>query len=674
VSAAAANLRRGPVFPHLEASFRLEEDLRGANPFDFTRADVQVSLAQPDGATVRLPAFFDGNAIWRVRYTPRAPGRYKVAGVTLNGRKARVSALTPGQWNVAVASGRPGGFVRRDPADYSRLAFDGDGSTYYPIGHNVAWQSGSGPDVPAQFARMKTVGENWSRVWMNHWDRKNLDWVPEQKIPPGDLSLDVARKWDAIVNAAEANGIRFQMTFQHHGQYSSSVNPNWGENPWNKANGGFLEKPDDFFTSEQARALTRAKYRYIIARYGYSPNVLAWELFNEVQFTDAARNKQHAAVAAWHREMAAFLRAQDPEKHLVTSSSDLDMPEDIFGAMDYLQPHAYPPDAVAAAQTARPSRYKKPIFYGEIGGQGDLNADTGEVLHAVLWGSLMSEASGAAQYWTWDAVVGNNLYGRFASATAFVRASGLADANPKMRTVEAGAETPGRGSVSFGPGAGWATAPGTVFTVSPQGTVAGAAEMPAYLQGRSNTAMFPRADFPLTLDTPATFTVRFRQSARAGAHPALLVDGQVVAEKEFPAGERDTALRGDTGVLTASLSAGRHTVRLENRGADWAVIDRITLTPYGPTLRLLAKAGPENAVLWARNTGAEGQPTIGKVILPAGLTAGRYRIVWWDTAAGRPISESLVTVKAGAPVAFTTPPIARDAAAFVRRVPPAVRK
>lgn len=669
-SVAPAGLRSGPVFPRLEASFQLKSPLSGANPFDYTQADVRVAVARPSGPPVTLPAFFDGGETWRVRYTPRAPGRYRVARVTLNGKPARVSGLAPAQWTVDRARGRPGGFVRRDAADPFRLAFDGDAATYYPVGHNVAWRSGGGqPDIPTQFTKMKAAGENWSRVWMNHWDNKNLDWPTGRKVAPGTLDLEVAKSWDRIVEAAEANGIRFQMTFQHHGQYSTAVNPNWGENPWNAANGGFLAKPEDFFTDARATAYTKAKYRYIIARWGYSPAVLAWELFNEVQFTDAARQKRHADIAAWHKAMAAFLRQQDPQRHLVTSSSDLDLPGDIFADMDYLQPHAYPPDVVAATQTARPSLYGKPIFFGEIGGSGDLMRDDGTILHAVLWSSLVSEASGAAQYWAWDAVERNNLYGQFRPLAGFLKATGLTALSSKMRAVSARTETGAQGSVSFGPGGGWGAAKQTRFAIAPDGTVEGVAGMPAFLQGKAHPELFASAEFPVELREPATFSVRFRQSAKAGARPVLLVDGAPAAEKEFPAADRDTDLSGEGAELSARVPAGRHTVRLVNTGADWAVIDRVTLTPYGATLRVLAKANADAAVLWVRNVAPGDAASAGGITLPAVLRPGRYRVLWWDTDAGKAMREDTAEVRAGNALTLKTPAVTRDVAAYVSRSP-----
>ena len=143
---------------------------------------------------------------------------------------------------------------------------------------------------------------------MDNWDGKNLDWPKPGAF--GQLSLSVAQKWDGIVAAAEQSGICFQMTLQHHGQYSSSVDPQWSGNPYNTANGGFLSNATQFFTNATAKALTKRKLRYAVARWGYSPAVMAWELFNEVQFTDAAQVGQWSIIGAWHDEMAQFIRSQ----------------------------------------------------------------------------------------------------------------------------------------------------------------------------------------------------------------------------------------------------------------------------------------------------------------------------------------------------------------------------
>jgi len=683
------------TYPKVEVRFELP-DVKG-NPFDYTENDVLVTFTTPDGRSVRVPAFFDGGKTWRVRYTPTTSGRHTISNVTLNGTPAQPDKLDRREFDV-TGSPQPG-FVRRDPKDRTRFVFD-NGNNYYPIGHNVGWG-----DVVSIFEKMGRAGENWARVWMCHWDGKNLDWPssasspnsggPGGASPPGTLSLEVAKKWDEIVEAAEKNGIYFQMVLQHHGQYSSRVNPNWNENPWNRKNGGWLATPDEFFSNPRAIALTRAKYRYILARWGYSPNVLAWELFNEVEWTDAMYHKHADEVAEWHNSMAAFLRQQDPYKHLITSSSTM-AEMALWKSMDYYQPHLYiaDPQAVGALDTRKLDR---PIFYGEVGPSEGLNRDTGRWLHDALWAGVMSEAGGAAQYWAWETVERGDLYSHFRAAMDFVKQSGLLSRRGLL-PVAAGVETKERAPLSFGPGLGWAQTKQTEWVVSPSGAVEGLGGMPSFLQGNAHREMFPGATFKVTYAEPGTFTVTVGQVAKAGAHLTIAVDGALAADKEFPAAERDTRVNE---TLEVKVAAGAHTIRVENTGADWVVIRQFTLAPYVAALGVRGKAGKDYAALWLYNrlnsapapgsrTGSEnsenptpvreigertpssgassGEAGIGGKVMVAGLQPGSYRAVWWDTYAGKPDSEETVEADSGAPLTLTTPAIARDAAVYLTRI------
>ena len=296
----------GQIYPRLEASFSITN--LATDPWDYTVTDVRVQITQPDSSTVSLPAFYDGGTTWRVRHTPMLAGLYQVTGITLNGSPLAVSNLQPSSWTVSGATTSPG-YVRVDPANTNKF-ITSNGRRHYPLGHNVAWWTNN-TQLAGIMSKLGGARENWSRIWMTHfYDSLNLEWPKVGSL--GQYSLPVAQKWDAIVSAAEQSGVFFQMTLQHHGQYSTTVNPNWNENPYNTANGGFLSSAAQFFTNATATAYTKRKYRYIVARWGYSPAIMGWELFNEVQFTDAGQNGQWANVAAWHSEMAAFIRAQDP--------------------------------------------------------------------------------------------------------------------------------------------------------------------------------------------------------------------------------------------------------------------------------------------------------------------------------------------------------------------------
>ncbi|MGC4044942.1 MAG: DUF5060 domain-containing protein [Armatimonas sp.] len=622
-----------------EISFQLP-GLSG-NPFHYVENDIQVKLTHAGGGTLLVPAFFDGGTTWKARVTPKA-GRWQVAGVTRNKKPIAVQGLTP---KAFTAKALKPGFIRRDPALRIRLMFD-DKTPYYPIGHNVGWKSGNF-DITDAFAKLGAAGENWSRVWMCHWDNKNLDWGQ----PNGQLSLEVARRWDAIVAAAEKNGVYFQMVLQHHGPYSSNVNSNWPENPWNTRNGGFLSAPEEFFTHPKALELTRLKFRYILARYGHSPSVLAWELFNEVEWCDGTR-KNPASVAAWHRDMAAFLRLQDLHTHLVTTSSDRKI-EGLYQAMDYIQPHLYAPDPIAAAISVKAG--DKPLFFGEVGPSGDLSPATGAWLHDCLWASLMTDTSGAAQYWAWDHVEARNLYSQFASAVAFVKASGLA-AHTKRKPLVATSTTTQKGTLSFAPGGNWGTATQTEFTVAESG-VAGMEGLPSFLQGEGHREMLPHILLNVTLAESATLSVQVAQSAKGGGHLVIEVDGAKVAEQDFPAANRDTP---HNTTVEAKIPAGAHKVRVVNTGADWLVLRGFKLAPFGSALRVLSTGDDTWAAFWAK--AAEPNAT-GQVTIP-GLKPGRYEVTWWDTGVGKPLSKATLML----PGFLPTPPVNGDLAGYLRRL------
>ena len=230
----------------IELQFDLPQ-LQG-NPFDFTANDVQVMVLTPTGSTVSIPAFFDGGTTWRARYMPDSVGKYKFGTITLNGKNANATEIGPTEFDVQNQIDNH--FVRIDPKNKMRFAFD-DGTPFYPVGYNLAWRSRGDIEMPPlvdSLDRMGKAGVNWTRIWMNYWDGKNLDWplADQPPLPLGNLLLPVAQSWDAIVQAAERNHIHFQMVLQHHGQYTTLNDTNWQLNPWNKTNGGWLEKTRRF--------------------------------------------------------------------------------------------------------------------------------------------------------------------------------------------------------------------------------------------------------------------------------------------------------------------------------------------------------------------------------------------------------------------------------------------
>ena len=655
---ATASAAHAPgTYSRLEASFDLPQ-LKG-NPFNYLENDVQVRFSCPDKRRVAVPAFFDDGSTWRVRLTPDRPGRYLLEAVILNGTNVSPRHIDRREF---VVSGKPApGFVRVEPKDGTRFVFD-DGEAYYPFGCNVGWSTRT-LDVPGYLTRLGQAGANWSRVWMTHFDQKNLDWETRKRWRVGDLSLDAARKWDAIIETAEQQGIYLQMVLQHHGQYSTHTDSNWRSHPWNKANGGWLDSAAEFFTDEQAQALTRTKYRYIVARWGYSPAIMAWELFNEVQYVDAVRT-QPEAVTRWHSEMAAFLRRHDRYHHLITTSSDLAL--DIWPAMDYYQAHTYPPEPLAGIAALGNRKLDKPFFIGEMGpapmGSMGLGKDDGSFLHPALWAGLMTQMAGAAQYWEWSTVHRHDLYSHFQAASEFLKRSGMPAAG-EMRTLSTTVQTSARGTLRFAPPAGWGIGNRATLTVQPDGDVPGLEEMQTMLHGAGHKE-FP-TNYTFLVDYPGAgeFKVNIGSVSRNGARVSLSVDGVSCDEREVPRAEVNTRLDA---TLKAKVPAGKHTVTLCNSGRDWALLNSIELSPYAPALGVIGKSKNDYAVCWLYRRPDSPDEVKGTIVVP-GLSAGSYSATWWDTYESKRLKETRVRIESGQPLRLETPAIARDVAVWIRK-------
>ena len=352
------------TYSKIEASFNITS--LATDPFDYTVTDVRVHILQPDNSTVSLPAFFDGGTTWRVRHTPAMAGTYAITGITLNGSPLSVSNLQPTSWIVA---GPPtgAGFIRVDPSNPRRF-ITGNGKRFFPRGQDVAWDVTDGQathnvtNIFGRWAPLMKTGRvfGWIIGMAKTWTGRPHG----PTLPLGQLNLTVAQKWDSIVAAAEQAGIHFQMTLQHHGQYSTTVDPNWAENPYDATNdigstNGFMTDPVQFFTNTTAISLTERKMRYAVARWGYSTSIMAWELFNEVQFTDAGQTGQWGIIQQWHDLMAPFLRSQDLYQHLITTSSDLTEP--IWDDCDYYTHHDYPSDVISGLEDAPDISSSQPV-------------------------------------------------------------------------------------------------------------------------------------------------------------------------------------------------------------------------------------------------------------------------------------------------------------------------
>jgi hypothetical protein len=643
--------------------------------------ELWAEVLTPAGDTLVLPAYYAGHDAFAVHARPDQVGAYKLGKIveTTAGKPAAELAVRHTSPAVVENQAPPRlPFIQRDP--HNPAAFlRSDLRPFSPVGANLAWAPVDRAEyycraIPA-FARANL---NWMRVWMVHWSGLNLDWLPADMGPspkPGGLDPRVAENWDQLLATAEASGVYLQVVFQHHGQFTTGANSEWAANPWNAANpGGFLHTPAEFFTSPEARIMTMLKYRYIVARWGWSPAVFAWELFNEVHWVDAIdKDKDVAAVAHWHDAMAAFIRSVDVYHHLITTSTE-NLASPIYASMDFYQPHLYAANLLAGARSyATPApALDRPAFYGEFGDDhlpvSPEVKQSGLTTMPTVWSSIMGRGGLAAQPWDGASLLAQNRLGEIGAVFRFLalnRIPARTGLEPFSTVVESSLRSPLR----LAAGQIWQRRAAPEFTFPLDGREPlEVADVPGILVGSPASLAdgFPgRSTYHVSLPQSVTAHAAVRETGTAGAALRVSVDGQVAAEQRWTPGAKMPA------TLSFSLSAGEHTVVVENPGGpDWVRVDALD---FGLDVSVLAAVGRRNdtfiaAWLWHRaNLYAvtPGPAVAGTLILEA-VPAGTWTVTWWDTATGTAAAPTVLD-HPGGPLRLTTPPILRHVAVALTR-------
>ena len=688
---------RGEVRLYELMEFTVDLDATYDNPFDPDQIALDAEFRTPSGKTERLPGFyrqrfsgaFDGPKetltpwgppMWQVRYAPRELGDYS-ATFRVRDRSGEVTAGPVSFRCVEDRSERRSeGFARISDAPpgsprYFRLD---SGRGLFLIGHNVTTYAA---DLDTLFQKMKGGGENYTRYWM--WSAGlGLEWG----LPVGRYRMNAAYDLDRLLEKADEYDVRLMICFDTHQDFIGG----WARNPYNKANGGPCATPMDYFTDEQARRLYRNRLRYIVARWGYSTSVLAWEFGNEMEGWPGAQEHRDV-IARWHAEMARTLADLDPFDHPITSSlwttegwPELwKLPE-----MEFVQSHFYANNrsadmagAVAAIcrQKLRDYPAKLHLFgeYGILAGQGTAQQDPAGVhLHNGNWAALMSgSASVPVSWWHREYIDGLDLYHVYRGLANYMSREDMAahtwrlldDAS--LRYAEPPKVTSYRDVEFSGTASGWGQrlAEGTRFVVRRDGTVDGLDKLPSTLQGKGHPDLQAPFVFALDCARPIQFKVQVG-TVSAGAVLEFSVDGRPVKSYDLPAGqglERASRFQQEWNIWQTDydryfgieVPAGAHTVQVANSGRDWMQVASILLEGYAtdeaPNLRVLGLASDDRVLAWVQNKSHTWfnvrdkrsiPPVPPTVLTVGGLADGAWRVELWDTVR----STSLGTAEARA--------------------------
>lgn len=454
-----------PVHGRFEVRFALPD--RYGNPFDPDEIAVSATFERPDGVEETVDGFFaqdyfrrltplgeryvpQGPPYWAVRYTPRGAGVHRYR---LRARDARGEAeWGPGEFE-ARSSAHPG-FARVAKSDPRYFEF-ANGAYFYPLGHNIRspfdtrydrqfpWQQRF-PEGPAIYERyfrlLRAHRANFAEIWFAAWSL-GLEWSPLREGYHGIGQYNLLHAWqmDRVVDAAERNGIFLNLVIHNHGKFSDWSDPEWSDNPFNVARGGYLETPDDFFTDPRARRDFLRLMRYKIARWGYSPHVFTWELWSELDLT-GSRDRQprphlRQETIDWHRDVIRAIREMDIYGRMVSTHvcgdythqnpALIELPEVDWAGIDAYHSN---PDPLFIVELLRRSaefnnRFKKPVLVTEFGGspmgiQGLRHVT--EAFFAAQWTAAVLPLGGGPMFWWWQMMEEEGLFNVYESVARFL--------------------------------------------------------------------------------------------------------------------------------------------------------------------------------------------------------------------------------------------------------------
>lgn len=444
-----------PQWGKFEAEF--EVDAEFDNPFNTSQIRVDAKIDTPRGGVISVPAFyyqeFDisldsanqreiftplADPTWRFRFSPLEIGTYLFSISVSTPTGAAQSA----RYSFDVTAPVDDGFIRPDSESEVKryLRFD-SGRPYIPIGVNVDWPSDNTGifNLDMYYDKVASNGGNWTRLWMTQFASGiTIEWSADHSSGLyhglNKYSLEAAYRLDRIFELWQQYGLYGQVALNIHSQYEASKWSSWSDNPLNAANGGPLESSADLWDNAQANWYIQMRIRYMIARYGYNSNILAWEIFNEV---DAVVGYQPARVIEWQNNMESQIKYLDPANHIVTTSYGLtiDINPDQnweYPGYDAVELHLYSdrPIETLPEQYELLKSYEKPIIVGEYGidwlAENNSEDPQGIHLRNGAWTAVMSGFAGTTMSWWWyDYLIDNDLFGFMLPISLFLEGEDL---------------------------------------------------------------------------------------------------------------------------------------------------------------------------------------------------------------------------------------------------------
>ncbi len=210
-----------------------------------------------------------------------------------------------------------------------------DGSDFLPIGHNESWVapgmrtltvSSLYYDLQAAreyFNKLRNHGVNVIRIWVDmptasvQWDGIALE------KPAGQFDPEAVEMLDRTVQLADEYGV-YLLLMPYDGFWMLHSNPqNLGYN--DARLGGPIHTNSDWINSPASVEYHKARWRFLIDRYGWSSRIFAYDVMNEMDWDGSFIAATDAQALAYVTKMSAYIQQYERQRwgknHLVTVST-----------------------------------------------------------------------------------------------------------------------------------------------------------------------------------------------------------------------------------------------------------------------------------------------------------------------------------------------------------------
>lgn len=379
---------------------------------------------------------------WRIRFSPDQTGKwYYFVNIWIGGKKVAKSGLD----SINVTPTTDPGYVKvANEAGENKqyLKFSNTNNTFIPIGNDYAW---TGADYTRQMhlnkeketdERMKPDAQIELQKAMNRLNGHNNERANATRLifSPWSFHIEYERlnnyntrqieMWelDDYLHSLEARKMYLTLGIILQDEFRSISTDSlaWRKNPYNinvrsddpnkKYKGvDSVITPRDFYRIKDAMKFFKKRLRYINARWGYSTNLMLYELHSEIDltglFSDSLGNfiQDTTTMGHWYDEMANYMKQDLKCKQLVSMSigngGDTQWQQlELFkhANMDIVLPHIYLSRESVTRCTSNAIRTintflvdnPKPVFIQECGNTGYMDKAmfcTDLLYHQVSW-------------------------------------------------------------------------------------------------------------------------------------------------------------------------------------------------------------------------------------------------------------------------------------------------